>query len=157
MKCLTTLITVILFVLTACGDRDSNAEFEVSAMSGIQIAAPFAYPAKAGEPVGVTYLNLANHGPSDNRLVSASSEVATRIETHETIEVDGVVKMRHREDGFHLPTGRTLTMEPGGHHLMLMEIQSDLVEGSTFQMTLFFEKGEARTIDVPIGLDIDLR
>ncbi len=154
MKRVIPVLATMIVVLTACGERNSDAK---PPGSGIELIAPFAYPAKAGEPVGVTYLNVANHGPDDDRLVSASAGVAARIETHETIEEDGVMKMRHREDGFPLPAGRTLTMEPGAHHLMLMEIQSDLVEGRTFQLQLVFEKAGARTVEVPIGLDIDRR
>ena len=45
------------------------------------------------------YLTIANHGDSDDRLISASAEFAGRVELHEMIMDGDVMKMREREDG----------------------------------------------------------
>jgi hypothetical protein len=146
-----------LAALISCKGPANDAQADPSQATGLELSAPFAYPFKSGEPVGVTYLNITNHGPKDDRLVSAHTVVAARVETHETVEEDGVVRMLHRKDGFALPTGTSLTMEPGGHHLMLMELKADLVEGHPYELTLEFEKAGTMTIQVPVGLDIDQR
>ncbi len=146
-----------LAALISCKGPANDAQADPSQATGLELSAPFAYPFKSGEPVGVTYLNITNHGPKDDRLVSAHTVVAARVETHETVEEDGVVRMLHRKDGFALPTGTSLTMEPGDHHLMLMELKADLVEGHPYELTLEFEKAGTMTIQVPVGLDIDQR
>jgi copper(I)-binding protein len=150
-------IALAAAVLISCKGPGKDSQADPSQATGLELTAPFAYPFKSGEPVGVTYLNITNHGPEDDRLVSAHTAVATRVETHETVEEDGVVRMLHRQGGFALPAGATLTMEPGGHHLMLMDLKADLVEGHPYELTLEFEKAGTMAVQVPVGLDIDQR
>ena len=49
----------------------------------------------------------------------ASSQAAESLEVHETVEENGVARMRPLEEA-HIPAGGTLVMRPGGTHLMLM-------------------------------------
>ena len=59
---------------------------------------------------------------------------------HETeIGTDGVSRMRHIH-ALELPEGQVVSLSPGNMHLMLMGIESKLVEGTSFPMTLIFEK-----------------
>ncbi|GAB4503487.1 MAG: hypothetical protein Fur0043_04790 [Anaerolineales bacterium] len=48
-----------------------------------------------------------------------------------------------------LPTGETV-FEPGGLHVMLIGLKSDLQAGETFTVTLTFEKAGKRTLTVTV-------
>ena len=43
-------------------------------------------------------------------------------------------------DGIDLPAGRTLSLETGGYHAMLINIADPLQPGDTVTLTLIFEK-----------------
>jgi periplasmic copper chaperone A len=100
--------------------------------------------------VGAAYLTLRNNGESEDRLVEAASPAAAKIEAHETIEDNGVAKMRPAE-ALSLPPGGELAMKPGGTHLMLMDLAGPLKEGTHFPLTLTFAKGGPLTVEVEVA------
>lgn len=52
-----------------------------------------------------------------------------------------------------IPAGSTVEFEPGGNHVMLMQLVQPLVAGQTFPVTLQFERGGARSITVEVRDD----
>ena len=46
--------------------------------------------------------------------------------------------------------GESVALEPGGLHAMLMRLQTAMIEGETFPLTLAFSDGGEVTVDVPI-------
>jgi copper(I)-binding protein len=99
-----------------------------------------------GAKVAGGYLTIQNTGDEADTLVSATAEIAGRVEVHEMAVVDGVMKMRHLENGLEIPAGGSVELKPGSYHIMLMDLAQPLVEGETFDGTLTFEK--AGTVDV---------
>jgi copper(I)-binding protein len=98
---------------------------------------------------GAVYVTLRNTGAIPDTLVGASSEAAEAVELHETIR-DGAV-MRMRPVGtLALPVGGTLTMAPGGLHIMLLRLKRALRPGDTVPLTLSFEHGTPLTLTVPV-------
>jgi copper(I)-binding protein len=85
----------------------------------------------------------------DTRLVAASSTVTPVVEIHEMKLQDNVMRMR-QVDAVELPAGRMVEFEPGGYHLMLMELKEQVKEGSTVPLTLVFEdsKGQRQSVDI---------
>ncbi len=114
----------------------------------INISAPFTRATLPNAPVGGGYLTIENTGTEDDRLVSVASPVAGETQIHDMAMEGDVMKMRHLEDGLVIPAGQTVTLEPGGLHIMLMQLQGKLVEGETITVTLTFEK--AGTVDVQL-------
>src|SRR5699024_8278287 len=53
----------------------------------------------------------------------------------------GGMSMQEKEGGFPLPAGEELVLEPGGNHLMLMELSAPLLPGDQVEVTLEFEDG----------------
>lgn len=49
-----------------------------------------------------------------------------------------------------LPAGETVVLEPGGYHVMLLELAEPLVTGDTFDVTLTFETAPEATITVDV-------
>jgi copper(I)-binding protein len=52
----------------------------------------------------------------------------------------------HPIDGVEIPAGGSVTLEPGGKHLMVMGLTSDLTVGGTLDLDLVFQN--AGTIKV---------
>jgi hypothetical protein len=114
----------------------------------INISAPFTRATLPNAPVGGGYLSIENTGTEDDRLVLVASPIAGETQIHDMAMEGDVMKMRHLEDGLVIPAGQTVTLEPGGLHIMLMQLQRKLVEGETITVTLTFEK--AGTVDVQL-------
>ncbi len=69
-------------------------------------------------------------------LVGVSTPVAGLAEVHE-MKMDGdVMRMRPLTQGLELPAGTTVQLQPGGYHLMLMDLKVPLQKDSTIPLTL---------------------
>ena len=101
-------------------------------------------PAKSGS----AYMTLHGAGEGD-RLLGASSPAAARVELHTNIEDGGVMKMRPVES-IELAPGESITLKPGGIHLMLFGLAAPLEEGARFPMTLNFEKAGAFDVEIEV-------
>jgi copper(I)-binding protein len=101
-------------------------------------------PAAEGK-VSAAYFSIENHGSEADKLTGAESPVAGMSMLHETIDDNGVMKMRHSA-GIEIPAGGAAELKPGGSHVMLMGLKQALVEGQTIPLTLTFAK--AGTISV---------
>ena len=49
-----------------------------------------------------------------------------------------------------LPAGTAVELEPGGYHIMLIDLAEPLVEGQTFEVTLDFAEAEDMTVQVEV-------
>lgn len=58
--------------------------------------------------------------------------------------------MREMVDGLGLPAGSTVSLRPGGHHLMLMDLAAPLLEGARFDLVLILEQAG----EVPVTVEV---
>lgn len=103
----------------------------------IQAEAGWSRAAGAGR-VGAGFLTLRNSGEAD-RLVSARADIARTVELHTHIREGNVMRMRPVE-AIDLPSGQSVTLAPGGLHLMLIDLKQPLRQGDSVPVTLVFEK-----------------
>lgn len=87
------------------------------------------------------YVVLHNRGSEPVALVGASSDRFGLVEVHETIEVDGVARMR-QVPRIEIAPGESAMLKPGGRHLMLMRPASVPAEGEQVEIVLRFEGAE---------------
>lgn len=106
--------------------------------------------ARASIPNGAVYLTLTNQGEGDDVLLKVETDVAQAAELHETqIDAEGVMRMRPL-DRLPLPAGEPVILEPGGKHIMLLDLEGEIAQGDTIQLTLNFEKAGPVTVEVPV-------
>jgi periplasmic copper chaperone A len=99
-----------------------------------------------GAQVAGGYLTIENNGITADRLVSATSPAAAKVEIHEMTTLNGIMVMRPVEDGLAIPPEGRTALAPGSNHLMFTGISAPFHEGQRIAATLTFEK--AGTIDV---------
>ena len=87
---------------------------------------------------GVVYLTITNSGAPD-RVTAVSTPVATNAEVHQTINDNGVMKMRAVKS-LEIDQGTSVTLAPSGYHIMLMDLKQALKQGESFPVTLTFAK-----------------
>ena len=118
----------------------------------VAIGHPFATPTVPGAKNGAAYFaRLENKGTQPDRLLRASTPAAASVELH-TMNVDaqGIMRMR-QVDAIVVAAGSTLQMRPGqGAHLMLIGLREPLREGTSFPMTLEFERGGKTEVTVVV-------
>ena len=76
----------------------------------------------------------------DVRLIGGSSPVAGVVEIHEMVMENDVMKMREIPGGLEIAKGRTMSLKPGGYHVMLMDLKQQIKGGDTVPVTLTFEE-----------------
>ncbi len=108
----------------------------------------WARPAAAGEN-GAAFMTITNAWSEDDALLAAASDVAAAVEIHRTTMKDGVMTMSPQER-VALPSGEQVVFQPGGLHIMLINLQRDLQVGDTFTLTLTFENVAPQTITVRV-------
>jgi copper(I)-binding protein len=85
----------------------------------------------------------------DVTLVAIASPVAASAEIHEMKHEQGVMKMRAVER-LAVRSGESVTLGPGGYHVMLMGLKQTINAGDRIPLTLTFEdaKGVRTSVDV---------
>ena len=95
---------------------------------------------------GAGFLAIANRGAAADRLVGASSPIARVTEIHTHLREGDILRMRPVA-AVDLPPGGTVTLQPGGFHLMLIGLKEPLVQGQSVPLTLRFERaGEVQVM-----------
>ena len=105
----------------------------------LQIRHPWSRATPPGAKVAAGYLEIRNNGQQSDRLLSASTPVAKKVEMHITEHAGEVAKMRQLR-AFEVPARERLTLAPNGAHLMLVDLVQPLKKGERFPMTLRFER-----------------
>jgi periplasmic copper chaperone A len=121
-----------------------------SAWAGVQVSGAWARATLPGQKVGALYMQLRSDVPA--RLVGVRSPAARAAEVHQMSNDGGVMRMRHI-DSLELPAGKTVVLEPGGYHVMLLDIDRPLKAGDHVAVTLVIEEGGKR-FDVPVDAQV---
>lgn len=100
--------------------------------------------------VSAGYMAITNTGETADRLVSVTSDFAHKNEIHETVMVDGVMKMRPFENGIVIGAGETIMLQPKSSHLMFMGLKQPMQKGDSHIITLMFEQAGKITVTIPV-------
>lgn len=106
----------------------------------LKISAPWARATPKGAQVGGGYMVITNTGTTPDRLISGATGISSGFEIHEMSMDGGVMKMRMLKDGLEIKPGETVTLKPGGYHVMFIGLKDQLKQGDTFKTTLEFAK-----------------
>lgn len=138
-----TLLALITMLVALTGARGVAAHSDM--------ATPEASPEAMSMSTGAVFMTIENGGTEANRLVSVATDAATTAEIHEMAMNGDVMEMKPLADGLAIPAGDTVSLEPGGYHVMLFDLAADLTPGMTFDLTLTFETGGKVTITSTVG------
>ena len=117
----------------------------------LSIQAPWARATPNGAKVAGGYLSITNTGTEPDKLTGASLERANRGEVHSMSMDGGVMKMAPVEGGLVIKPGETVTLKPGGYHLMFTDLKQPLMKGDTVDGTLTFETAGT----VPVAFTVE--
>lgn len=116
----------------------------------IIIVHPWAMPTNSSitEDINSTgYLVLKNSGDKPDQLVSASAEIAKKIDLHTHNRESDRLKMQPTAP-IEIPAGGEVRLEPGGPHLMLIGLEKSLMDGEHFPVVLKFQNAGEISVEM---------
>jgi len=150
------LLAIAPLALAACGGDDP-----------ITIEGQWARTSPAMASMGAAYMDITSSEGDQLVGVSVPASIAARAEIHEMVPADMDHSMdESMDDGemdmdmgamvmqqimaLDLPAGETVSLEPGGYHVMLIDLAEPLAEGDTFNVTLDFAEADDVTVEVVV-------
>jgi copper(I)-binding protein len=118
------------------------------------IGHPWSRPTAPGIPIGVAYLSITNHGPKEDVLIGARTPLAAHVEFHRSTLEAGIARMRPVGTLVIAPN-TTVTAAPGGLHLMLVDLNSALVAGTSAPLVLRFKVAGEITVQLRVEEHLD--
>ena len=138
------LFLAFLLLLAGIGTASAHSY----KLGALEIGHPWARATPPTAPTGGGYLSVKNTGTEPDRLISISSPAAGTVQVHEMKMEGNVMRMRELDGPLEIKPGETVTLAPGGMHLMMMGLKEPLKQGEKVPLTLVFEK--AGKIDVEL-------
>lgn len=116
---------------------------------GLSVTGAWARASQAGENSAV-YFVIDNRSPENDVLVGAACDAAMMTQVHQTsIDASGKASMNEQKS---VPAAafRQTSFEPGGLHVMLMDLKQPLAAGEMLPLTLTFEKAGQVQIEAQV-------
>ena len=139
---------VAVLALAACGATTQDPA--PSAPAGESVTVEDAWVKAAETGMSGAFGEIENTGDVDVTIVSVTSPASATVELHETVEDGtGEMVMREKDGGFTSPAGDTLSLEPGGNHIMLMGLVDPVQAGDDVTFTATFSDGSTLDFTAP--------
>lgn len=132
-------ILVMVLVLSSCA---------APAAEGVEVRDAWMRPAQQGGN-GAIYFVIQNHSSQTQEMRGAAADVAEAVEMHESQMSGDVMQMRQVES-VSLGPDTEVTFEPGGLHIMLVNLKRDLKAGDEIEVTLHFKHYQDIPLHVPV-------
>ena len=126
-------------LLVACDLQDSRPQ--------IAVGDAWARATMPGQPSTAVYLTIRNSGGPD-RLEGVSTPIG-RAAVHESLTSAGVVRMRPVA-AVEVPAGSSVSLRPGGTHIMLTGLRTPLAAGRSFPLRLDFQRSGTKGVQVAV-------
>ncbi|WP_298955835.1 copper chaperone PCu(A)C [uncultured Methylobacterium sp.] len=135
---------VLTLVLGAAGPALAQA-------GALKVGQPWSRATPGGAKVAAGYVTVTNTGAAPDRLTGGSFERAGRVELHTMSTEGGVMRMAPLPNGIEVRPGETVTLSPGGNHLMFLDLSAPLKQGEAVRGTLTFEKAGTVPVEFAVG------
>jgi hypothetical protein len=135
------LCLIAIVLLTACA---SSAEAQPPVISGA-----WARPGAAGQTSAI-YMTIENPNASADELLGAATNAAKMTELHKTVTDENGVSTMQRQPQVDLPSRSKVVFEPGGLHIMLMNLQHELKPGDVISVILNFKNAGEIMLEIPV-------
>jgi len=105
------------------------------------------------EKNGAAYMTISSTDGDTLTAVSVPASVAGEAQLHETTtsggSMSGGMKGMKEVSSITIPAGGSVTLKPGGYHVMLMDLAKPIAAGATVPLTLTFQKAGTVKVDAP--------
>lgn len=145
MKKNLTLLFLLLNVFSLSFFSLANAQAE----EGVIVTADHVRESIPGTRISSAYMTIANNHSENIKLISATSELSPRIEIHQHMMENGMMKMR-KQAFLVVQANNRVVLQPSGYHLMIFDLKTPLTDGEIMAITLYFDNQTEVTVSLPI-------
>lgn len=156
------LALIATLTLAACGNDDPENTAEPSSAQsadapdthsneevGLTVTGQWVKAADSG--MTAAFGTIANDSDEPVTITGVDSPASDEMQLHETVAGDeGTSTMQEKEGGFTIQPGEELNLEPGGNHLMFMDLSCSLLAGDDIDLTLQTEDGHGMSFEAPV-------
>lgn len=117
-------------------------------LGGINVTHPMAFETAKNANVGGGYMTIENTTDTADKLLEVRVADIPRVELHlSETDANGVARMI-KQDGIEIPAGETVLLQPGGLHVMFMELGGNAFElDEKISATLVFENAGEMNVE----------
>jgi copper(I)-binding protein len=125
------------------------ATWAAGAADNVAVVDPYVRLVPPGAMATAAFMVLKNSGEKDAKVVKAETSASKVTELHTHLNEDGVMKMR-QVPAIAIKAKSETALEPGGLHVMMIDLKGPLKEGDKVAITLGFDDGSSKKIEAPI-------
>ncbi|MFT4147359.1 MAG: copper chaperone PCu(A)C [Micrococcaceae bacterium] len=142
----------LVLSLSGCGNTttSSSSSSASTQASALTLTDGWVKAVPAGENMTAAFGTIKNESDKEITITSASSPIAPSVQLHQTTKDSaGQSQMQENKDGIKIPAHGEHTLEPGGDHIMLMNLSKGVNAGDEVALTLKTSDGQETTVNVP--------
>lgn len=121
----------------------------VSQAGDIKIENAWVRATAPGQKVAVAFMDITAN--KDMELISGATPAADQVELH-FMRMNGDIMEMRELDSIQIQKGKTVSLEPGGLHAMLIGLKTPIKAGNSVPVTLTFKDGSEKNESISITL-----
>ncbi len=143
------IISSLLLLLSLSLSFSVSSVFGSEMASDVSVIDPYVRAVPPGQTISAAFLQLENSSQEPRFIINATSPVSKVVELHAHIHENGMMKMR-RVEAIEIPANGKTVLQPGGLHIMLIDLHDTLKIDQKVSITLEFKDGSSQNIEAPV-------
>lgn len=126
---------------------------EVTTENGISVICAWVEATRPGQNIASVYMDIRVDRLAPRRLTGAFTDLAASSQLS-TFRRSGGVLSRSRVNSITIPAGQLVRLQPGGYHVLLMDLKEPLIVDTEFELITEFDEAGAFEVAVkvvPVG------
>ncbi len=115
----------------------------------VTVQEPYVRLAPPNAPATGAFMVIKNNGDKDVKVVKADNPVSKVTELHTHLNDGGVMRMRPVA-AIDVKAKGDAVLQPGGLHVMMINLLTPLKEGDSVPITLTFDDGSSKKVDAKV-------
>ena len=109
----------------------------------------YAFETFKGQKVVAVYVSIFNNSDEVFKVNSISTDISSKAEIHDVLIENDIVKMK-KVKNLVINANDQVYMQPGGMHIMLMNLKKELEDGSFFFLNFSFDNKTSKKVKVMV-------
>lgn len=115
----------------------------------VTVQEPYVRLAPPNAPATGAFMVIKNNGDKDVKVVKADNPASKVTELHTHLNDGGVMRMRPVA-AIDVKAKGEAVLQPGGLHVMMINLLTPLKEGDSVPITLTFDDGSSKKVDAKV-------
>ncbi|EKE17058.1 MAG: hypothetical protein ACD_10C00643G0004 [uncultured bacterium] len=120
-----------------------------AAADQVSVENPYVRLAPPNAPATGAFMVIKNNGDKAIKILKADNPVSRVTELHTHLNDGGVMKMRP-VPGIDIKAKGQAILQPGGLHVMMIDLKAPMKEGDVVPITLSFDDGSSKQVDAKV-------